>query len=63
MVNEYTISDSYSMMKLVGHPMTWLFDRCTVNSRSTLVFSRKLLLISGVYMLEIKSARDGYNMK
>ena len=29
MVNEYTISDSYSMMKLVGHPMTWLFDRCT----------------------------------
>ena len=28
-VNKYTISDSYSMMKLVGYPMTWLFDRCT----------------------------------
>ena len=27
-VNEYTICDSYSMMKLVGHPMTWLVDRC-----------------------------------
>ena len=23
------ISDSYSLMKLVGHPMTGLFDRCT----------------------------------
>ena len=28
-VNEYTIFDGYSMMKLVGHPMTLLFDRCT----------------------------------
>ena len=28
-VNEHTISDSYSMIKLVGHPMTWLFDLCT----------------------------------
>ena len=28
-VNEYTISNSYSMMKLVGHLMTWLFHRCT----------------------------------
>ena len=27
--NEYTISDSYSTIKLVGHPMTWLFDLCT----------------------------------
>jgi len=28
-VNEYTISDSYSMIKFVGYPMTWLFDLCT----------------------------------
>ena len=26
-VNDYTISDTQSMMKLVGHPMTGLFDR------------------------------------
>ena len=26
--NQYTISDGNSMMKLVGHPITWLFDRC-----------------------------------
>ena len=29
MLNEYTISDGYSMMKLVRHPITWLFDRYT----------------------------------
>ena len=23
------IPDGYSMMKLVGHPITWLFDRYT----------------------------------
>ena len=40
--------------KLVGHPMTWLFDRCTVQLE---------ILISGVYMLEIKNTRDGYNVK
>ena len=28
-VNEYTISNSCSMMKLVGHLMIWLFHRCT----------------------------------
>ena len=38
-VNEYTVSDSYSMMKLVGHPMTRLFDRCTDQFK---IFSRFL---------------------
>ena len=52
-VNEYTISDGYFMMKLVGHPITWLFDRYTDQFGSH-VFSRRLRLISGVYMLEIK---------
>ena len=63
-VNEYAISDGYSMMKLVGHPITLLFDRCTINSKSH-VFSRRLRLISGVYMTEIlkKNTRDGYNVK
>ena len=28
-VNEYTISGSYSMIKLVGHPINWLFNLCT----------------------------------
>ena len=37
--NEHTISDSYSMMKLVGHPITWLLDRCTVQFE---IFSRFL---------------------
>ena len=27
--NEYTISDSWSMMKLVEHPITGLFNHCT----------------------------------
>ena len=50
-VNDYTIS----MMKLVGHPMTVLLDRCTSQfeeSRSSHVLSRWLRLIAGTYMLE-----------
>ena len=56
------IPDGYSMMKLVGHPITWLLDRYTDQFGSH-VFSRRLRLISGVYMLEIKNTLDGYNVK
>ena len=56
------IPDGYSMMKLVGHPRTWLLDRYT-DQLGSHVFSRRLRLISGVYMLEIKNTRDGYNVK
>ena len=43
-VNEYAVSEGYSMMKLVGHRVTWLFDRVPINSRSH-VFSQMLRLI------------------
>ena len=56
------IPDGYPMMKLVGHPITWLLDRYTDQFGSH-VFSRRLRLISGAYMLEIKNTRDGYNVK
>ena len=53
-VNEYTISDGYSMMKLVGHPITWLFDRCA----DQLAISRLLAKVEVdfwcILMLEIK---------
>ena len=40
-VNDYTISDTYSMMKLIWHPMTGLLDRCTDRFK---VFSRFLAM-------------------
>ena len=40
-VNEYTISDSWSMMKLVEHPITGLFNHCTDQFE---VFSRFLVM-------------------
>ena len=39
-VNEYTISGSYSIIKLVGHPITWLFNICTRDQFE--IFSRFL---------------------
>jgi len=44
MVNDYSISDCLSTMKLVGDPMTGLFDCCT----------NPFELIVDAYMLEIK---------
>ena len=43
-VNDYTIFDSHFMMKLVGHPMTGLFDRCADQFE---VFSRFLAMAEG----------------
>ena len=43
-VNDYTIFDSHFMMKLVGHPMTGLFDRCADQFE---VFSRFFAMAEG----------------
>ena len=48
------------MMKLVGHPITWLFDRYT----DQLAISRLLAKVEVdfwcILMLKIKNTRDGY---
>ena len=61
-VNEYTFCDSYSMVKLVGHPMTWLFDLCTDQFE---IFSRFLAKAEVdfwcIQAWDKKNTRDGYN--
>ena len=52
-----------SMIKLVGYPMTGLFDRRKDQFEvSSHLFSRWLRLISVLYMFEINMG-DGYNFK
>ena len=62
-VNEYTISDGYSMMKLVGHPITWLFDRYTDQLAISRLLAKVEVDFLCILMLEIKNTRDEYNVK
>ena len=62
-VNEYTTSDGYSMMKLVGHPITWLFDRYTDQLAISRVLTKTEVDFWCILIVEIKNTRDGYNVK
>ena len=62
-VNEYTTSDGYSMMKLVGHPITWLFDRYTDQLAISRVLTKTEVDFWCILIVEIKNRRDGYNVK
>ena len=62
-VNEYTTSDGYSMMKLVGNPITWLFDRYTDQLAISRVLAKTEVDFWCILIVEIKNTRDGYNVK
>ena len=62
-VNEYTISDGYSTMKLVRHPITWLFDRYTDQLAISRLLEKTEVDFWCILMLEIINTRGGYNVK